>query len=441
VRKRQQILQERAKVIADAREIRSGFDSSEGEPNSDQLGKFNELMERVGQLDAELRQVEQVEQFDRIAGQQGNLEGRQSDPMPHHGQESRYSIVKALREASHGRLSGLELETSQALAQRSGQTPSEGGFSVFVPLDLPMPGARSRPGRAESRAVDLTSAAGAISDVTGNSVIDFLRNRLLVMRLGATVLSGLNGNLLLPKQTAISNAGWVAAQAAVPESNPTIGQVALSPKRVGTFTEYDKALLHQTGVDVEGFVWNDLTIAVATKVDQTALNGSGSGNEPEGIFGQVPAGNVVALGTNGAAPTWDAIVQCEGRVDTSNALDGSLHYVTTPKGRAALKTTRKDTGSGLMVWNDQTNEVNSYPAHATNQMPSNLTKGTGTNLSGLIFGDFNSVLVGLWGGLELVVNPFSKDTQALVRVTIHQFADVQLRHAESFSAIKDMIAA
>jgi hypothetical protein len=74
-------------------------------------------------------------------------------------------------------------------------------------------------------------------------------------------------------------------------------------------------------------------------------------------------------------------------------------------------------------------------------LPSILTKGTGTNLSGLIFGDFNSVLVGLWGGLELVVNPFSKDTQALVRVTIHQFADVQLRHAESFSAIKDMIAA
>ena len=432
----QQIRQERAQVLSQAQQVRTQVEAAEGEPPAELITQFEGHMQRAAALEVEARRAESFAQLDEHIASGAQLEPRSTGPLlPHQepGNERRYSLSKALREMADRRLSGLELETSQALSERSGLKPA--GF--FLPLDLPMPGARPQ-ARA---ALDLTTGAGAISDVTVPRVIDFLRNRLLVMQLGATVLPNLSGNLLLPKQSAIANATWVAAQASLGESSPVIGQVPLSPKRVGTYVEYDKALLHQSDLAIEQFLWNDLTVAVATKIDQTALNGSGTGSEPEGIIPLVPAGNVVALGANGAAPTWAAVAQTEGRVDTSNALMGSLHYVTTPKGRTALKTTVKDAGSGRFIWDDQTNQVNSYPAHATNQMPANLTKGSGTNLSALLFGDFTSVLVGLWGGLDLMVNPFSKDIQDLVRVSIRQYADIQLRHEESFSVIKDMIAA
>lgn len=435
----QQIKQERAAALAEIRSINEKINNAEGDDLDALDTELEAKSARIGELDAELAKALKREKMLALGDEQEEVEPRESDPLPHqtgspenrHGQH-RYSLLKALRESAEGRLSGLERETSDAIAERSSMSPR--GF--YLPWDLPIEG-RGRQ-RAERRDLDATSGSGAVMTVTRPTMIDFLRNAMRVQQLGATVLTNLNGNIRLPKQTAIATATWKAAAAALAESNPTIGQVALDPNRVGTFIDYDKDLLNQTSMDVEGMVRADLALSVALAIDLAAINGSGTAPEPEGILNNSGT-STVPLGANGAVPTWGAVVDLEKEVDADNALEGSLAYLTNAKGRGKLKQSEKATGTAAFIWEELTNTVNGYTAMTSNQVPSNLTKGSGTNLSAMIFGNWASLLIGFWGGIDLIVNPYSQDINDLVRVSIRQNADIAFRHDESFSKIVDMI--
>lgn len=438
MRTKAQILQERTKFLGQAQEVRQQIEATEGDVPAELIQQFEGHMARVSQLDAEARRAEQFDQLDELRSQGGDVERRRSDPLPHQdpaNQRHRFSLTKAIREVAEGRLSGLELETTQAISERSGQKTR--GF--YLPWDLSLDGRAGSVGHAERRDLEATTnGPGAVGTVTSGQMIDFLSNTAMVRRLGATIMPNMQGNFRIPKQTAIAAATWKGAGAALDEQNPTIGAISFSPNRLGSYIDYDKDLVFQSSIAIDQLVFQDLVRAVALKLDQTAINGTGTGAEPEGLLPNSSL-NVVALGTNGAAPTWAAVVALEGAVETDNALMGNLNYLTTPAAKSTLKTTTRDGGSGLFLWDDLTNTMNGYAAFATNQVPANLEKGTGENLSALIFGDWSSVHIAFWGGMEVLVNPYTQDINDLVRVSIRQQADVQFRHIESFSAIKDMI--
>ena len=127
----------------------------------------------------------------------------------------------------------------------------------------------------------------------------------------------------------------------------------------------------------------------------------------------------------------------EGAVD--NADRGALAYMTNPKVRCKLKTTRKfGTDNEGTVWTDDPRTpLNGYRAFVTNQVASNLTKGTGTNLSAIFFGNWNDLIIGQWGTLDILVDPYTGGTTGTVRVIAFQDVDVAVRHAESFAAVLD----
>ena len=151
------------------------------------------------------------------------------------------------------------------------------------------------------------------------------------------------------------------------------------------------------------------------------------GTTPEGILNTSGIG-AVELGTDGAAITWDAVVNLEREVEVDNALGGKLSYLTNAATRAALKTVKKDTGSGIYLLDSLMGEgpatVNGYPLVVSNNVPSDLTKGSGTSLSALIFGNFNDIVIGQWGGIEVLVDPFTQATTAVTRYVINSFFDV-----------------
>lgn len=353
-----------------------------------------------------------------------------------------FSVVRAFNKLLNGQaLDGVEAEMHQegVKAYRSSNITPNGNF-VIPQMVLNRGNYRGFEKRDQTVTGGSSGSEGGVLVQTNvGSIIDRLQARLMVGQLGATQLGGLQGNIDFPVYGANDNASEKAETAAAGESSPTWTKKTISPKRLPVFGEYSRQLLAQASLDVEGFVRNDLAYQIAKRIDAMAINGSGSSNEPTGILATNGIGAVVG-GTNGAVPTWDHIVDLETEVAVDDADIGTLAYLTTPGIRGKLKKTKTDSGSGIFVWPAGARELNGYSVGVSTQVPSTLTKGTSSgNCHALIFGNFADLLIGQWGGVEFLVNPYAKDTEGIVRINAWTFYDVLVRRAQSFAAMKDAL--
>lgn len=419
--KRAQILERLSAIVDVADKENRSMDDGE-------VNEYNELMRQVSELDAEIERREKLEQaMSQNASQRAAVIGMGEKDL------RQYSLIRAIRAAATGDWRGAELEreASEATAKKIGRDPQ--GF--FVPQDW-----------LESRdLVKGTPSAGGYlvaTDLLAQSFIELLRNRMMVQRAGATVLGGLVGDVAIPKQTGGATAYWVTESGSPTESQQTVGQVPLAPKTVGAFTDISRKLLKQSSIDVEAFVRRDLATVLALAIDYAALHGTGTSNQPTGIANTSGIGSVVG-GTNGAAPTWEHIVKLETEVAIDNADIGALAYMTNAKVRGKLKTTpRTPTYGDIMVWERNDTPLNGYPAYVTNQVRSNLDKGTSTGVcSAIFFGNWNDLLIGMWGGLDILVDPYTGSTSGTLRVVALQDVDIAVRNPESFAAMLDALTA
>lgn len=345
-----------------------------------------------------------------------------------------FSIVRALHALANPMdqrarsAAAFEFEASTAAAQKQGREAR----GIMLPYDV-------------ARASDLvkgTAAKGGnlvATELLSGSFIDILRNAMVLTGMGVPTLSGLVGDIAIPKQTGAATAYWVAEDGAPTQSGQTVGQVAMSPKTLGAFTDISRKLLLQSSIDVESMVQRDLAMVLALAIQQAAINGSGASNQPKGVMTFVNP--TVVGGANGAAPTWDHIVGLETAVSVANADIGTLSYLTNAKVRGKLKTTSKVSGQNGFIWENGATPLNGYGCAVTNAMPSNLTKGTGTNLSSAIFGNWADMVIGMWGSLDLTVDTVTLGTTGAVRVIALQDVDIALRNNESFATFADILTA
>lgn len=289
--------------------------------------------------------------------------------------------------------------------------------------------------------VGTTTAGGHLvaTQLLASSFIDLLRNRMVLAGLGATMLDGLVGNLAIPSQTGGASTYWVAEATAVTESEATFGQVTMSPKTVGMFTDYSRRTLLQTTPAIEALVRADLANGIAVEIDRAGIAGSGSGGQPQGIINTAGIG-AVAGGTNGAAPTYLNMISLEEQVALANADIGSMALLTNAKMRAQLRGTQQFASTnGVPVWQSD-NTVLGYRGVVSNSVPSNLTKGSSSGVcSALVFGKFDDVLLGMWGGLDLILDTSALATSGGRRLVALQDVDVKLRRAASFAAMLDAL--
>lgn len=356
-----------------------------------------------------------------------------------------YSLVRAIRLRAEGKpLDGIEKEASDAVATNTRKTPE--GF--FVPSDVTrrsfanqhdltqaqmltlLVGMQRLLAASSTRALNATTpSAGGYTigtDLLTGSMIELLRNNMVVNSLGPTTLSGLVGDIAIPKQSGGATAYWLGETQSVTESQQEFGQLALTPKRVGAFTRYTKQLLAQSSLDIEGFVRNDLMTVLAIKLDLAAINGSGVGGQPLGILNTTGVSSI----TYGAAPTWAKVVENETTLGTANALGlGVPAFLSSYAVQGDWKTTQKATNYPEYLLQDGL--ANGYRFAATTQMPS----GDKT-----IFGAFRELILASWDGIDVVVNPYTDDVSQQVRVVIHMLVDQGIRHPVAFVVSTDSAA-
>lgn len=370
---------------------------------------------------------------------QANLDSMKASHVELNEKEQRqYSLSRAIMGAA-ARLAGervqvddgFEREISEQIARNMPKDyKSRGGF--FYPI------------RAAGLEAATNSAGGYTVFTQEGQFIDLLRARMKVAELGATILTGLEGGTIaFPKQSGSSTWTWVEENPGsdVSDSDATFTQVLLAPKAGQSSTAYSRQLLQQSSIDAEMFVRNDLTTVAALGIDSAAIEGTGSNNQPTGILNTAGIGSVPG-GTNGAVPTYDHMVDLETAIAVDNADIGSMAYLTTPGIRGKLKKTQQFASTnGVPVWvGGREGEVNGYPAHVSTQVPSDLTKGTASGIChAVLFGVWSQLLIGYWGALELVVDPYRLKKQAMIEVTSYQSIGLAVRHAEAFAAMTDAL--
>jgi len=303
----------------------------------------------------------------------------------------------------------FEFECSEAAAKQYGRSAQ----GVMLPVEV------LRNWKRDLNSADEADLFG--EDYRGNEFIDVLRNSSSVMRAGARMMNGLSGDVKIPKKLTAASAAWIATEGgASSESEMTVGSVALTPKTLGAFTDITRQLMIQSSMDVEALVRDDLAQALALAIDLAGLEGSGASGQPTGILNTSGVNQV----TNFAAanPTFAEAVSLETALADDNALMGSLAYIMPSAMYGALKTTEKASGTAQFVV-EPGGTVNGYNALVSNQ-------GTAGNM---YFGNFNDLLIGMFGGLDIVVDPYSNSTSGTVRIVALQSCDVAVRHAQSFA--------
>jgi HK97 family phage major capsid protein/HK97 family phage prohead protease len=336
-----------------------------------------------------------------------------------------FSIVRAVNALVTGNWNeaGFEREMSDGMAHRLGKRAQ--GF--YIPTDVLM------------RDLNITTATAGghtvATDLLSGSFIDMLRNKSQVIGLGATMMNDLVGNIAIPRQTGGASSYWVAESGAVTESQAAFDQLTMSGKTVGSMSDISRKMLNQSSIDVESFVRNDLATSLALAIDLAAINGSGASNQPTGVLNTSGIGSVVG-GTNGAAPDWADIVDLESQLALDNADIGNLGFLTNAKVRGKLLQTEKSSSTGQYVWGDN-NTLRGYNAAVSNQVPSNLTKGSTSTCSAIIFGNWSDLIIGSWGGIDINVDTSTGSSSGTVRIVALQDVDIGIRHAESFAAMKD----
>ncbi len=360
----------------------------------------------------------------------------------------RYSLLRAIQTAIEdcektgsraGRPSGFEREVHDDMVKRAkeqfgGLGYEAGGFQV--PCDAPITArAAGRRMVRDGLTVGIFGSGGALVPTEMRlPVIEALRNRTVLDNLGIRFLGGLQGNVVIPRQTGVSAPSAVAEIAQLAASNPQFDQIALTPRRCGNTVPYSKQLLLQSSPDVEALIRDDNFAQIAIKIDSMGLNGSGANSEPLGIM-QQPGINSIVFG---AAATYAKIVSMETSIRKQNIYD-PVSFVSTSNARGVLRVAPETltgstvvSGSTNAIWKtgDNGETIIGRAAYDSQQIPNDQML--------CVVGQH--VIWGMWGGLDVVVDYISLADKGQVRLTINTWNDFAVRHPQAICVSVDSAA-
>jgi HK97 family phage major capsid protein/HK97 family phage prohead protease len=330
-----------------------------------------------------------------------------------------FSFVRAINalanpmDAGAREAAAFEFEVSDAAARRYDKAPR----GILVPNDV----------LKRDLTVGNAASAGNLvaTDYQTGSFIELLRNAMALNDMGVRTLTGLSGPVSIPRQTSAATAYWVGENQAPTESVFATDQVNMTPKTVAGHINFSRRLMIQASLDVESMVREELATVLGLEMDRTGLYGLGSASEPEGIKETI---GINTVNFAAAAPTYAEVVQMETLINADNAAIGTMGYLTNATLMGGFKTTEKATGTAQFIY-EPGGTVNGYRAKMSNQVAA----------GDVFFGVWNQLIMGMWGSLDLVVDPYTLSTAGTVRVTAMQDVDFAVRHPESFARGNDTL--
>lgn len=343
---------------------------------------------------------------------------------------SMFKLIRALakpQDVALQRAAEFEFECSRAAAEAYGKEAQ----GAIIPDDVlrnfmggQLRALNANQGAANTPVGAITGENLVAHNFYANEFIGLLRNNTTIMRLART-MPGLVGMVDIPKQTGGATAYWIGEHDDAPETIPTFGQIELKPHTVAAYTDITRRLLKQSTPDAENIVRADLAAAVGAAIDYAGYYGTGADNQPRGLKNYTGINLVTWTAAQGFS--YQKAVEMETEIASDNADVSNMAYVLNARGRGAAKTTPKFVdgasvaGAGVL-W-EPGNTLNGYRTEVTNQLVNN----------DVFFGNFGDFLIGMWGGLDLTVDPYTLSRKGALRLVVFQDVDFGVRRVESFS--------
>lgn len=386
------------------------------------LGKTYNCAEKAMQFIGEGKTAEDLRRvlLDDLARERGNKplseQNKGADIGMTDKEVRQFSIMRAIRAMADPRnqdyqkAAAFELECSRAAADAYGKSPK----GIIIPNDV------------LGRAFSTTNPSGGpganivATELLAGSFIELLRKKAWVMRRART-LAGLVGNVDIPRQNASTQAYWVGEGGAPTASEPGVDQIAFTPKTVGAYTDITRRLMLQSTPDAEALVRDDLLKVMALEIDRVAIYGTGTTNQPRGVKNITGINAVTFAGTN---PTFAELVDMETQIALDDADVDAMSYSFNAGMRGYMKTALKfpDTAASGTIW-EPGKTVNGYETNVSNQIAA----------GDAFFGNWQDLVIAMWGGLELTVDPYSLSTSGGLRLVALQDVDMNVRHVQSFT--------
>lgn len=417
-----ELMEKRAALVAKMRSINDAPGGEGGDLSEAQHSEFGELRADLTKTDEAIDRQKLIDAADRRAD--GETIAGDSDQ--NFDRECRsFSLTRAIAGAAGMEVdNGREREVSAELNRRHG-----GAFKgVAVPMQV-----------FEKRVITTGAPVGGpganiiATDFRGDQFIDILRAKLATKAMGATVLSGLSGNVDIPKLKASATTGWVAENAAITASDHEFSKVSMTPKHVGAISEFSRNMLLQSTPDIEQLIRSDFAFILAQALDLAGLVGGGA-NEPEGLL-SLGIDTSVSM----AAPSWGKVLDLINVVEEANAMGSG--FVMRPRVAKTLRETPKVTATDSVMVMESPDNLAGYPVSRTTQVPIDATPDPDT--TSIIFGQWSDLLIGYWSAFDLLVNPYESSAYEKGNVSVRGMltADIAVRHLESFAASTDFPAA
>lgn len=317
-----------------------------------------------------------------------------------------FSLLKAINDVANNRQ--LD-ERAQEVVSAGIAEMRKAGQSYSGQIVLPI----------ESRNIQATVEGAGQENVAEDKlgILEPLRANLVLVNAGASYMTGLVGNVSIPVYSG-SNVGWAGEVDAATNGAGTFTEVALEPKRLTAYIDVSKQFLIQDSNSAEEMLKRDIVAAISNKLEATIL-GTEAGSTTK------PAGMLNGVSADSSAITYEDIVNMEATLEGAN-VSGEIKYIVSPTAKATLKTTKIDAGSGKFAM--EGNEMNGYPVLCTSAVSG----------KGVIMGNFNDLVIGQWGGIDLTVDPYTQAANGKVRLVINAYFDAKPRRAEAF--VKKVLA-
>lgn len=372
--------------------------------------KLNSMLDVAEQEQRKLTEDETFE-FEAITIEITNIENEirniKKETKTNKNTMGKFSLLKAINDVANNRQ--LDERALEVVNQGINEM-RKAGQNYSGQIQLPM----------EERSTVQATVEGAGQEAVAEDLLNILeplRAKLVLAQAGASYMTGLVGNISIPAYSG-SQVTWEGEVADAKDGAGAFTEVKLEPKRLTAYIDLSKQFLIQDSVSAEEMLKRDIVNAIANKLEATILGAEeGTATKPAGMLNGVAA--------DSEAITYEDIVGMEAELEEAN-VRGEIKFIVSPSAKAALKTTKIDAGSGKFAM--EGNEVNGYPVISTSAVAG----------KGVIYGNFNDLVIGQWGGIDLTVDPYTQAANGKVRLVINAYFDAKPRRAESF--VKKVLA-
>lgn len=375
-----ELRQERAGLIEEANTMLETCKTESRNFNDDEQVSYDAKMDKIDSLKKNIELVERQEKLNAEIASTPVSFGTQNVKESKEIRE--FSFVDAAKAAYTGRVTGLVAEMDQ---EARNENPHQQFKGIAIPYSV-LNG-------SEQRAVTTANSAG--TEVS--SFIDQLQAASVLVGAGSNFYSGLSADRKFPIVQGITST-W-ATEAALGSDVTAAGSIAektLQPKKVISVVDMSPESLVQNA-GLEGALRKNIAASMMAKMEAALLaQADVDASAPESIFADATAASTSAASVEVLAALEAAVV------GNGAGLDSRIAYIMNP---AAWSAVAGSAGSNFTAGylNLAEKVINNTPYFVTSALGADGT----TTKDQVLCGDFSKVHLGVFGGLDILFDPYT----------------------------------